>query len=321
MRGKLAVQRLLQFIPQLLILTIITFVIVTVAPGDPLASRVNAAAGTAISPEQIAALRAYFHLDRPLYEQYWIWLRRVASLDFGDSFIKGKPVMAIILERVPYTVTLMGAGYLISLLAIPLGVLAGRWRGSILDNLFAFFGMAGISIPGFWLSIMTILVFAVWLRILPAGGSRNAGEPITVGGLVQHLILPASVIGFEQMGALMRFVRSSVIEVLLEDYVRTARAKGLAEARVMTRHVLKNALLPSVTLLGMRLPYLLAGAVLVETVFSWPGMGVLAVEAAIARDYPVVMAIVLIVGFLTSVGSLIADLACGVLDPRISSPT
>jgi peptide/nickel transport system permease protein len=141
-----------------------------------------------------------------------------------------------------------------------------------------------------------------------------------VGGTLRHLILPAAVIGFEQMAALMRFVRSSVIEVLVEDYVRTARAKGLTEVRVMTRHVLKNALLPSVTLMGMRLPYLVGGAVLVETVFSWPGMGILAVEASLNRDYPVVMAVVLIVGFLTSVGSLLADITYGLLDPRITSP-
>ncbi|MBI3942886.1 MAG: ABC transporter permease [Chloroflexi bacterium] len=313
------IQRLLQLLPQLLILTIITFVIVTIAPGDPLASKISAEAGTRLSPEQVAALRAYFNLDRPVYERYWIWLKRVVLLDFGNSLVQGRAVSAIILERLPLTMLLMGTGYLISLLAIPLGLMAGRWRGSFFDNLLSFVGILGISIPNFWLSIMTILAFAVWLRILPVGGSRTPGEPVTVTETIRHLILPAAVIGFGQMAALLRFIRSSVIEVFLEDYVRTARAKGLTERRVMARHVLKNALLPSVTLLGIRLPYLVGGAVLVETVFSWPGMGVLAVEASLNRDYPVVMAVVLIVGLLTSLGSLLADLTYGLLDPRISS--
>lgn len=319
MRNRFVIQRLFQLIPQILILTIITFVIVTIAPGDPLASKVNVEAGTRLSPEQIAALRAYFNLDRPVYERYWIWLKRVILLDFGNSLTQGRPVSTILLERLPLTMLLMATGYLISLLAIPLGVLAGRWRGSLFDNLLSFVGLLGISIPNFWLSIMTILVFAVWLRIFPVGGSRNPGEPFTLIGTIRHLILPAAVIGLGQMAALLRFIRSSVIEVFLEDYVRTARAKGLTESRVMASHVLKNALLPSVTLLGMRLPYLVGGAVLVETVFSWPGMGVLAVEASLNRDYPVVMAVVLIVGILTSLGSLLADITYGLLDPRISA--
>jgi peptide/nickel transport system permease protein len=320
MRTKFIIQRLLQLIPQLLILTLITFVIVTIAPGDPLATKINAEAGTSLSAEQTAALRAYFHLDRPVYERYWIWLKRIVLLDFGNSLVQGRLVADIILQRLPLTILLMGTGYLISLLAIPLGMVAGRWRGSFVDNLLSFIGLLGISIPNFWLSILLILVFAVWLGILPVGGSKTPGEPATLLGTLRHLILPASVIGLGQMAALLRFVRSSVIEALLEDYVRTARAKGLTENRVMVGHVLKNTLLPSVTLMAMRLPYLLGGAVLVETVFSWQGMGVLAVEASLNRDYPVVMAVVLVVGFLTSIGSLLADITYGLLDPRISSP-
>ena len=318
MKSGFIVQRIMQLIPQILILTIITFLITRLAPGDPLAAKVNAAAGARLSSEQVVALRSYFHLDRSLPEQYWIWLRRIAQFDFGNSIVLGKPVLDVILERLPYSLILMAAGYLMSLIAIPLGIEAGRRRGSIYDNIFSFLGLAGISIPQFWLSIMAILVFAVWLGILPAGGSRMAGTDATLGSRLRYLILPATVIGIEQMAALTRFVRSSVIEVMMEDYVRTARSKGLSEQRVMTRHVLRNALLPSVTLMGMRLPYLVGGAVLVETVFSWPGMGMLAVESSLNRDYPLIMGLVLIVGFLTSLGSLLADIALGLLDPRIA---
>jgi peptide/nickel transport system permease protein len=178
-------------------------------------------------------------------------------------------------------------------------------------------GLLGVSVPQFWLSIMAILVGAVWLGVLPAGGSRSGHAEQSALDLAKHLILPALVVGTEQMATLVRFVRSSVIEVLHEDFVRTAKAKGLANRAVMRRHVMKNALLPVITILGMRLPYLVGGAVIVENVFGWPGMGSLTLQASLDRDYPVVMASVLLIGTLTIIGSLLADLAYQLVDPRL----
>ncbi len=310
-------RRLLLLGPQLLFLTVLAFVVIRIAPGDPIASRINPATGASLTAEQEQALREYFNLDDSILTQYGVWLNRVLSLDFGNSFVNGKPVADLVFERLGYTVLLMVAGSLISLVAIPLGLLAGYRRGSIWDGIASTIGLLGVSIPQFWLSIMAILVGAVWLGVLPAGGSRSGNAESSWLDLGKHLLLPALVIGAEQMATLVRFVRSSVIEVLYEDYVRTAKAKGLKHRTVMSRHVMKNALLPVVTILGMRLPYLVGGAVIVENVFGWPGMGTLTLQASLDRDYPVVMASVLLIGLLTMVGSLVADLSYQLIDPRL----
>jgi len=310
-------RRLILIGPQLLFLTILAFVVIRIAPGDPIASRINPATGASLTPEQEVQLRAYFHLDEPVLSQYGIWLDRIAHLDFGNSFVSGQPVTGIVVERLGYTLLLMMAGFVISLLAIPLGLLAGYRRGSAWDVGASTIGLLGVSIPQFWLSIMAILVGAVWLGILPAGGSRSGNAEHSALDLAKHLVLPALVVGTEQMATLVRFVRSNVIEVLHEDFVRTAKAKGLANASIMRRHVMKNALLPVITILGLRLPYLVGGAVIVENVFGWPGMGSLTLQASLDRDYPVVMASVLLIGMLTIVGSLVADLAYQLVDPRL----
>ncbi|MCC6944254.1 MAG: ABC transporter permease [Thermomicrobiales bacterium] len=310
-------RRLILIAPQLLFLTILAFVVIRIAPGDPIASRINPATGASLTPEQETQLRAYFHLDEPVLSQYGVWIDRIVHLDFGNSFVTGQPVTSIVFERLGYTMLLMISGFAISLLAIPLGLFAAYRRGSVWDMGASTIGLLGVSVPQFWLSIMAILVGAVWLGVLPAGGSRSGHAEQSALDLAKHLILPALVVGTEQMATLVRFVRSSVIEVLHEDFVRTAKAKGLANRAVMRRHVMKNALLPVITILGMRLPYLVGGAVIVENVFGWPGMGSLTLQASLDRDYPVVMASVLLIGTLTIIGSLLADLAYQLVDPRL----
>jgi peptide/nickel transport system permease protein len=259
-------------------------------------------------------------LDRPLVVQFADWLWHVVRLDFGDSFMDGQPVRGKILDRLPATALLAGSALVMSLaLAIPLGVLSSLYRNSPLDYGLTVFAFFGVSIPAFWAAIVVIIVFGVQLGWFPVQGMESVGRSVDSHALdvLHHLILPATVLGLEGTAALTRLVRSSMTDVLVEDYVRTARAKGLTERVVLFRHALKNALLPMVTLVGLRLPTLIGGAVVIETVFAWPGIGRLGWEAVLQRDYPVVMGLVVFTGMLTILGNLFADLAYAAIDPRI----
>ena len=313
-----AVQRVLQVVPQLFILTIIAFGIIHMAPGDP-SSMIGGdqVAGFLLTVEQVEAMRAHYGLDRPLHEQYYTWLKRVVTFDFGRSFADGRPVTQRILDRLPPTLLLTITSMAISLTAIPLGIIAGYMRNTVFDHLITLEAFLGVALPGFWFAIIAIMVFGAWLNWLPVAGMTEPGEPTTVWSILKHLILPAAVLGFGGNAALTRYARSSIIESLLEDYIRTARAKGLRERVVLFRHAVKNAMLPVITILGLSLPLLFTGAALVEQVFAWPGLGRAAVESTFTRDYPMVMALVIVVGTLTIFGNLIADLLYGVMDPRI----
>jgi peptide/nickel transport system permease protein len=282
----------------------LVFLLIHLVPGDP----VEAMLGESARPADRAALRADLGLDRPLVEQYLTYLARLARLDLGVSFQDRRPVRDLLAERIPPTLELAAAALLLALaLALPLGVLAARHRGGALDSGAMGFSLLGISIPNFWLGPMLILVFSLWLGWTPVSGRDGAAS----------LLLPAVTLGTGLAAVLARMVRSSVLEVLEEDYVRTARAKGLPETLVMWRHALRNAWLPVLTLLGLQLGGLLGGAVITETVFAWPGVGSLLVEAIQGRDYPVVQACVLLISLAYVLVNTLTDLVYAWVDPRI----
>lgn len=301
--------------PQLLILLVLSFGLVHLTPGATGAVDLNALSG-----ENLAQMRERLGLDRPLPVQFGDWLWRAVRLDFGDSFIDGQPVRDKIFDRLPATMLLTGSALAMSLvLAIPLGIASSLFRNSPADYGLTVFAFFGVSIPAFWAAIVVIIVFGVQLDWFPVQGMESVGRSVDSRALDigHHLVLPATVLGLEGTAALTRLVRSSVTDVLVEDYVRTARAKGLAERVVLFRHALKNALLPMVTLVGLRLPTLIGGAVVIEQIFAWPGIGRLGWEAVLQRDYPVVMGLVVFTGVLTIIGNLLADVAYAAIDPRI----
>lgn len=308
-------RRVAQLPAQLLILVALSFALVHLTPGTTGDVDLQS-----MSAQNAAALREQLGLDRPLYIQFGDWLWRLARLDFGRSFLDGQPVRTKIWDRLPATALLVGSAVVLSLIiAIPLGVVSSFYRNSFIDYALTVFAFIGISIPAFWAAIVAIIVFGVKLHWLPVQGMLTVGRPVSSPtlDLVKHLALPAIVLALEGTAALARFVRSSMSEVLTEDYVRTARAKGARELTVLFRHALKNALLPVVTMVGLRLPALIGGSVLIETVFAWPGIGRLGWESVVKRDYPVVMGLVVCTGTLTILGNLLADIAYGVIDPRV----
>jgi len=312
--GRYVLNRLIQVVPQLLILFVISFGLVHLTPGMTGVIDLE-------SPEarNLLATREMLGLNRPLHVQFLEWLSRMIRFDFGTSLIDGQPVLNKILKFLPPTLLLTGTALVLSvLIAIPLGVLASLHRNTPIDYGLTVFAFLGISVPSFWAAIVLIIIFGVLLGWLPTGGMRTVGASVPPFiDTLRHLVLPATVLALDATAALMRYVRSSMTEVLLEDYVRTARSKGLRPRAVVFRHALKNALIPTVTILGLRLPLLVGGAVLIEIVFAWPGIGRLGYDAVIRRDIPVVMALVVFTGVVTIIGNLLADLAYGLLDPRV----
>jgi peptide/nickel transport system permease protein len=295
--------------------SLILFVIMQLAPGGPEAVLI----GGEFSAEAAAQIRARLGLDRPIAVQYVTWASAAVRGDLGRSFKTGDPVARLIAERLGPTLQLTGAALLFAVVvAIPLGVLAAVRRGTTWDILGSAVSLFGVSFPSFWLGIMLILLFSEAVPWLPPSGLAEYGRESDVVSRVRHAILPTLTLGLIQMAAVMRFTRSSLLEALRQDYVRTARAKGLADARVVWRHALRNALIPVVTVIGLSLPTLVGGAVLTETVFAWPGLGRLAVGAVFERDYPVIMGVNLVVAAVVITANLLTDLAYTVLDPRIS---
>lgn len=283
----------------------LVFALIHLVPGDP----VEAMLGERAQAADRAALRSALGLDRPLWEQYWSYLSGLLRLDLGTSFLDQRPVAAILAERLPATLRLTAAALAIALvIALPLGVLAARFRGRAVDSAAMTLSLVGISIPNFWLGPLLILVFSLWLGWTPVSGDQ---APLGI-------VLPAVTLGTALAAILARMVRASMLEVLGEDYVRTARAKGLGEAAVLWRHALRNAWLPVLTVIGLQLGGLLAGAVITETVFAWPGIGSLLVEAIKARDFPVVQGCVLLISLSYVVVNTLTDLAYAWIDPRIS---
>lgn len=307
------VRRALQSVVLLIIVSIVTFVLIHSAPGGP-----ALLANPDLTRDEIESITGELGLDDPLPVQYMRWLGNVLQGDLGTSHNSVEPVSDLILTRLPNTLILTGVALILSIaIAIPLGVISATKRNSIIDRLVAGFSFVGISVPVFWLAIMLIILFSVRWNIFPAGGMFTLGEDFSIADRLRHMALPMVVLVTANLAALVRYTRSGMISVLNEDYVRTARAKGLTNRRVIFGHALRNALIPVITVIGISIPNAVSGAAITETVFSWPGMGRLAVNAANTRDYPVVLGATLTVAVVVVVSNLVTDLIYAYVDPRI----
>lgn len=318
--GRFIIRRLLQVVPLLLGITMLTFAIANLVPGSPVT---GLEFNPRTSPEDIARIRKNLGLDEPVHTRYVVWLSNVVRGDLGVSLQHFRPVRDTILEKLPNTLLLTGTALVLSLLlAIPVGVYSAVRRNTLFDNAATSVAVAGFSVPTFWLGLMLILLFAVKFRewglpSLPAGGAQDLRGGGDLVDRIKHLILPAFAIAFVNTAAWTRYIRSQMLEVLSQDYMRTATAKGLRERIVIFRHGLRNAVLPLVTLLGIAIPDLFTGSLVIETIFTYPGIGQLAFNAALSKDYPMIMGVTLMAGTLVIFGNLIADVVYGLLDPRI----
>ena len=306
-------RRLAQAVVLLWIVTVVTFVLIHMAPGGP-AMLQNPDLGR----DQIARIRANLGLDDPLPVQYVRWLRAAVRGDFGRSYNTVEPVLRLVATRLPNTLLLTGVALGLAVFAaIPLGVTGATHRNTPVDRAIAAVSFMGISTPVFWLGIVLIVVFSVQLHVLPAGGMYQVGAAFSVADRLRHLVMPVFVLTIANLAEVTRYTRSAMIGALGEDYVRTAHAKGLPAPAVLFRHALRNALIPVITIVGVYLPRAVSATAITETVFSWPGMGQLAVQSAATRDYPVVLVATLAVAVFAVGSSLLTDLAYGLADPRI----
>lgn len=309
------VKRLFQAIPLMLGITLISFALMYLAPGGP----TDVMMDPKIKPEDKEKMMAALGLDQPAWIQYLRWLGNFIQGDWGTSFIRKTPVLDLILERLPQTLLLMGFSFLFAAaLSIPIGILAARNKNTWIDYTSTFIAFLGLATPNFWLGILLLMTFSVYFNLLPAGGIHGFGsESGGVWDHIRHLILPALTLGTADMAGLTRYTRSSMLEVLGQQYMTTARSKGLMEWIVIYKHGLRNGLIPIVTVFGLSLPSFFGGAVIVEKIFSYPGIGLLFLDAVFQRDYPVIMAITTISAFLVVIGNLVADILYALLDPRI----
>jgi peptide/nickel transport system permease protein len=309
-------------VPLLLGITVICFFVMHLAPGKPtdLQTQMNPKA----SAEMKERLMKLYELDKPVHLQYWSWLKKLVRGDLGTSFSSDhRPVADKILERLPITITINVLSLLIIIaLAVPIGVLSAVHQDSLFDKVTAVIVFIGFAVPTFWLALLLMIFFGIHLGWLPISGLRSLNyEYLSAWGqltdLARHLILPVFISAFGGLAGLSRYMRANMLEVIRQDYILTARAKGLSERQVIYRHALRNALLPAITILGLSIPGLIGGSVIFETIFAIPGMGQLFYMSVMARDYPTVMGILLIGAILTLVGNLIADISYAVADPRI----
>ncbi|MBT8224535.1 MAG: ABC transporter permease [Dactylosporangium sp.] len=313
--GRYLLRRLLHTVLAMLGVSIGVFLIMHLVPGDP----IRLALGTRFDPEVYQALRSRAGLDRPLLAQYGTWLSHAVTGDFGVSFRSGQPVGELLWQRLGPTATLAGAALLVALsIALPVGILSAVWSGSVIDRIATALSQLWVSVPDFWSGIMYILLFALVLGWLPASGYVSPlDDPVQA---LRHLVLPALTVGLISGSILTRFVRSAVLEALNQDYTRTARAKGLSRWQTVRRHVLPNAWIPIVTVAGLQLGFLLGGVVVVEVIFEWPGLGRLAYDAVIRRDYSLLQGAVLVIATVFLTINLFVDILCGYLDPRVRRP-
>lgn len=315
------IKRLFLMIPLLIGITLVSFVVIHLAPGDPVEIETEMSMKT--SQQARENLKKLYGLDKPLHIQYLDWLKRFLTLDFGRSFSDGKLVIDKIKERIPITLTInLLSMLLIVSIAIPIGVISAVKQYSLFDRLTTVLVFLGFSTPTFWLALLLMLFFGVNLGILPISGIQSIDTSTMtfferILDWIHHLILPVGLSAFGGIAGFSRYSRSSMLEVVRQDFIRTARAKGLTEKDVIIRHALRNALLPVVTILGLSVPGLIGGSVIFETIFAIPGMGQLFYASAMARDYPTIMGILVIGATLTLIGNLIADITYALVDPRI----
>jgi len=308
-------RRLMHSVPLLLGISVLVFAVLQVIPGGPLAHYMRVQGAT---PQDVMNMRHQLGLDKPLPVQYLNWLSRWLQGDWGTSYISHEPVKDLIAARLPNTILLMGCCFALALaVGITAGTVAAVKQYSLLDNLLGILSLTGFCVPVFWLGLMMIWVFTVKLQWFPGAGMYTLGAPFSIADRLRHLIMPVTAAALYSAGIYTRYLRSGLLEVINLDYIRTARAKGLAERAVLVRHALRNALSPLVTVVAMDLPWLFGGAVLTETIFSWPGMGRLFWKAALDQDYPILVTVVIIVAIAVVLFNLLADILYAVLDPRI----
>jgi peptide/nickel transport system permease protein len=311
-------RRVLISVPVLLGVTVFSFIFINVAPGDPVSAFIDPVSRAELGPEWVELRRAQLGLDKPLPVRYAIWLGELAQGNLGYSAISGESVAQAIRQRLGPTLQLMGTALLVAVvLGAALGILSAVRQYSALDYAATVAGFVAISMPSFFLGLGLIYIFSVNLRLLPTAGMQTLGAPPSLGDQLAHMVLPVTVLGLGQAALLMRFVRSSMLEVIRVDFVTTARAKGLGERAVLLGHVFRNTLIPLITVVGLSLPTLLGGAVITEQIFQWPGMGTLAIRAVNSRDYPLLMGVILVTSSMVLLSNLIADMLYGIADPRI----
>ncbi|MDY4194039.1 ABC transporter permease [Bariatricus sp. HCP28S3_E4] len=307
------VKRILQMIPVIILVSIFSFMIIHFAPGDP----INMYIRQDMTQQEIDELRVDLGLDGTIAEQYLAWLSNICRGNWGNSLINHQPVAKQIFEKLPATLLLMGTSFVLSILmSIPLGLVSGMKKNKAADQFISIFAYIGISIPAFWLALMLIIIFSLNLHWLPSNGMRTVGSN-SVLDILWHLILPGIVLSVGNTAVFTRYIRSNTITQLEEEYVLTAKAKGVSKRRIMTGHVLKNCLLPIITIAGMNLASLVTGSFIIESVFGWPGMGTLGMSAINSRDYPMIMGFTMLSCVILIIGNFIADLLYGVADPRI----
>ena len=305
--------RLVQSVVLIVFVSMLTFFLIHAAPGGP-----AVLLAPDMSKEQIEQARKALGLDDPLPVQYARWATLVIRGNLGTSFSQGLPVAELLIRRLPETLELVLTGLAVAaIVGVAIGIVSARKQYSWIDKLSTGFCFFGMSVPVFWLGLMLIIFFSIQLKILPSAGSYTLGAPSSLVDRLVHLILPAIVLATANLAVIARYTRSSMLEVLNADYLRTARAKGVAERVVMNRHALRNALIPIVTVVALMVPRLVSGVAITESVFAWPGMGSLAVDSAVQRDYPVVMGITLMVSVLVVVTNFLTDLSYLFLDPRV----
>ncbi|MDT8858803.1 ABC transporter permease [Alkalihalobacillus sp. MEB130] len=308
------IKRVIMMIPILFGISVLSFAIMYAAPGKPAIMNLD----PEISPEVREAQIERLGLNDPIPVQYVRWLGNVVQGDFGTSYSRKIPVTDMILDRLPNTLLLMASSlFIAAIIAIPFGVISATRQYSLTDYGVTMGSFLGLATPNFWLGIMLIMLFSVQLGWTPVGGVATIGADFSIIDRLHHLILPAFVLATADMAGLTRYTRSSMLEVINQDYIRTARAKGFRERRVVYKHGLRNGLIPVITMFGLMLPTMIGGSAIVESVFNWPGIGKMFIDATFQRDYPVIMAITMFGAVLTVIGNLIADILYAILDPRI----
>ena len=316
MKYTFILRRLLSVVPVLLIITFATFFLMQLLPGGPLAAYEN---NPEISQKDIERLRHEMGLDRPIHVQYWSWLKNFVRGDWGYSFTTKRPVLSEIWDRLPNTLYLTGISLIVALIiAIPAGIISATRQYSVFDHITTTLAYIGRSMPVFYSGLLLIIVFSIWLRWLPSGGMQTLGKEFSLIDSLRHLFLPVLSLSTLIAAKYVRFLRTSMLEVIHLDYIRTAAAKGVSERVIIYKHAFRNAAIPLVTIVAIDLPVLFAGALFTETIYSWPGMGRLFVDAATRFDYSVVMGIVAAIAFLVVVSNLLADVVYAILDPRIT---
>ena len=305
-------------------ITVISFFVIHLAPGSP--TDMQTTLNPLVTPETRERLQKLYGLDQPLYIQYGRWLKRLVRFDFGKSLSgDNRPVWDKIKERLPLTFGMNMVSLIITLIiTIPIGVASAYWQGGWFDRSMTLFVFIGFAVPGFWLALLLMLAFGIYWPILPLSGLKSMDyNSLTTGGqiwdITKHLLMPIFIYTFGSLAGMSRFMRSSMLEVLRQDYILTARAKGLSRYKVIFVHALRNALLPVITILGLSIPGLIGGSVIIESIFGLPGLGQLFYQGVLARDYPLIMGNLVLGALLTLAGNLIADMCYGLADPRIGS--